>query len=206
MKSSSGTPETLIVVLLETHFSWKNTTFRAPAFSLRLPRKLTLQHHQIILRLSRKMTYIFDPRHIWNVLLQCAEPQSVPSNITKYCACRAKWLSWLVLVTVDTSISMREPTKATFKPHQIPRLSHKMTYIIDPRHIWNVLYNARSNKVCPPTSPNTAPVKQNDWSFVTVDTSITMRGASKVTLKPAPATKFWVQDVSGTFRELLPPI
>ena len=51
---------------------------------------------------------------------------------------------------------------------QILRLPRKMNLMIDPPHIWNVIYNAPSNKSHPPTSPNTA-----------------------------PATKFWVQDVSG---------
>ena len=39
--------------------------------------------------------------------------------------------------------------------------------MIDPHHIWNVIYNARSNKRQPPTSANTAPATQNeshDWS------------------------------------------
>ena len=34
--------------------------------------------------------------------LQCAEQQVASSNITKYCACHAKWLSWLILVTYET--------------------------------------------------------------------------------------------------------
>ena len=40
--------------------------------------------------------------------------------------------------------------------------------MIDPRQIWNVIYNARSNKSHPPTSPNTAPATKNDshdWSL-----------------------------------------
>ena len=40
-------------------------------------------------------------------------------------------------------------------------------YMIDVRRIWNVIYNARSNRSHPPTSPNTAPATQNDcdgWS------------------------------------------
>ena len=42
-----------------------------------------------------------------------------------------------------------------------------MNLMIDPRHIWNVIYNARSNKPHTATSPNTAPATQNeshDWS------------------------------------------
>ena len=192
--------------------------------------------------------------------LQCAEQQASPSNLTKYCACHAKWLSWLIFVTYGTSFTMRGATGITLQPHQILRLprksalqnlseilrerlkrqfqctadspmirawsdhelviSHppvrrgyfsrfgdafcienynisrsgyllkfhrilrlpqkvtlqdhqmlrlprKMILMIDIRDIWNVIYNARSNKHHPATSPNTAPATQNgshDWS------------------------------------------
>ena len=42
-----------------------------------------------------------------------------------------------------------------------------MTPMFDPGHIWNLIYNARSNRCHHPTSPNTAPATQNDshaWS------------------------------------------
>ena len=48
------------------------------------------------------------------------------------------------------------------KCHQLLRLSCKMTPTLGPRHIWNVTYNARRNMCHPPTSPNTAPARQND--------------------------------------------
>ena len=50
---------------------------------------------------------------------------------------------------------------------QILRLPRKMNLMIDPWHKWNVIYNARSNKSQPPTSPNTVPATKNeshDWS------------------------------------------
>ena len=50
---------------------------------------------------------------------------------------------------------------------KIVRLPRKMTCMLDPLHIWNAIYNARSNKCHTPTSPNIAPVTQNDlhaWS------------------------------------------
>ena len=94
--------------------------------------------------------------------LQCAEQQASPSNLTKYCACHEKWCASSVVVTYETSFTMRGATGITLQPHQILRLPRKMMRIIDPRHIWNVIYNARSNKHHPPTSPNTAPATQND--------------------------------------------
>ena len=99
--------------------------------------------------------------------LQCAEQQESSSNFTKYCTCHAKWLWWLIRVTYETSFTMRGATGVTIQPHQILRLPRKMNLMIDPRLTWNIIYNARSNKSQPPTSPNTAPATQNeshDWS------------------------------------------
>ena len=99
--------------------------------------------------------------------LQCAEQQASPSNLTKYCACHAKWISWLIRITYETSFTMHGATGISVQPHQILRLPRKMNLMIDPHHIWNVFYNARSNRHHPPTSPNTAPATQNeshDWS------------------------------------------
>ena len=110
--------------------------------------------------------------HAWSSLhmkrhLQCAEHQVSRSNLTKYCACHTEWLACLIVVTYETSFTMRGATDVTIKPHQIPRLPHKMTRMLDRRHIWNVTYNARSSRCHHPTSPNTAPATQNDshaWS------------------------------------------
>ena len=99
--------------------------------------------------------------------LQCAEQQVSRSNLTKYCACHTEWLAYLVLITYETSFTMRGATGVTIQPHQILRLPHRMTRMLDRRHIWNVIYNARSNRPPPPTSPNTAPDTKNDsyaWS------------------------------------------
>ena len=91
--------------------------------------------------------------------LQCAKQQASAANLTKYCACHGKWLSWLIFVTYETSFTMRGATGITLQPHQILRLPRKKNLVFDPRHIWNVIYNARSNKHRPPTSPNTAPAR-----------------------------------------------
>ena len=99
--------------------------------------------------------------------LQCAEQQASPSNLTKYCACHAKWISWFIHITYDTSFTMRGATGITFQPHQILGLPRKMNLMIDPSLVSNVTYNARSNRHHLPTSPNTAPATQNeshDWS------------------------------------------
>ena len=94
--------------------------------------------------------------------LQCAEQQASPSNLTKYCACHVKRISSLIRVTYETSFTMRGATSIALQRHQILRLPHKKSLVFDPRHIWNVIYNARSNKHHPPTSPNAAPATKND--------------------------------------------
>ena len=42
--------------------------------------------------------------------LQCAEQQVSRSNLTKYCACRAERLTYLVLITYETSFTVRGAT------------------------------------------------------------------------------------------------
>ena len=101
----------------------------------------------------------------------------------KYCACHAKWISWLIRITYETSFTMRGATVNTLQPHQILRLPRKMNLMTDPHHIWNVIYNARSNSQHPPTLPNMA--KWSSWLIrITYETSFAMRGATVNTLQP----------------------
>ena len=58
---------------------------------------------------------------------QCAEQQVSSSNITEYCACHAKWLSSLILVTYETLFTMRGATGVIAQPHRILRLPRKIT-------------------------------------------------------------------------------
>ena len=76
------------------------------------------------------------------------------------------------------------PRKVTLEVHQVLRLQHKMTRMLDRRHIWNLISNARSNRYHDPTSPNTAPGTKYDTarfqrkSPKTGETSFPMRGRS----------------------------
>ena len=46
--------------------------------------------------------------------LQCAEQQVSRSNLTKYCACHAKWLAYSVRITYKTSYqTLRQPRRKT---------------------------------------------------------------------------------------------
>ena len=57
------------------------------------------------------------------------------SNLTKYCACHAKWLSWSNLFTHETLFPMRGATGVIIQPHQILRLPRKIT-VQNLREIW----------------------------------------------------------------------
>ena len=117
--------------------------------------------------------------------LQCAEQQESASNFSKYCACQEKWLSWSILFTHETLFTMRGGTSVIVQTHQILRLPRKMNLMIDPCHIWNAIYNARSNTCHCPNSPNTAPATQidsgnfpNNFSK-TAEMSFPLRGRSE---------------------------
>ena len=105
-------------------------------------------------------------------------------SFTKYCACHAERLTYLVLITYETSFTVRGATGVTIQPHQMLRLSRRKTHMLNPHHISNLIYNARSNRCHPPTSPNAAPATKNDTAKFqrkcakTGETSFPMRGRS----------------------------
>ena len=55
-------------------------------------------------------------------------------------------VSWLIRVTYETLFTMRGTTEVLLQNHRLLRLPRKMTLMIDPHHIWNVSYNARSKR------------------------------------------------------------
>ena len=70
-------------------------------------------------------------------------------------------------VAYDTSITMRRATGIIPQRYEILHLPRKITVMIDPRHIWNVIYNERSNRNHNPSLSKTAPATQNEchqWS------------------------------------------
>ena len=52
------------------------------------------------------------------------------SNLTKYCACHAERLAYLVFITYESSFTMRGATAVTIQLRQILRLSRKKTHIL----------------------------------------------------------------------------
>ena len=61
---------------------------------------------------------------------------------------------------------MRGATGITLQPHQMLRLPRKKRLVLGPRLIWNVIYNAQSNRSHPPTSPSAAPATQNNSHYL----------------------------------------
>ena len=74
----------------------------------------------------------------------------------------------------------------------IDPLARTITLMIDPAHIWNVIYNLWSNKRRPPTSPNAAPATTNvshDWSCSHIWNVIYNARTNKSHPNTAPATQ-----------------
>ena len=126
--------------------------------------RVILQLHQK-LPLPRKMNLMIDPHHIWNVICNARSNKSHPPTSPNTAPPTQN--EWLIRITYETSFATHGATRVILQLHQILPLPRKMNLMIDPHHIGNVIYNARSNKSHPPTSPNTAPATQNeshDWS------------------------------------------
>ena len=68
--------------------------------------------------------------------LQCAEQQVSRSNLTKYCACHAERLAYLVLITCETSFTVRGATGLPLQHHQILRLPHKIPFPNFWQNLW----------------------------------------------------------------------
>ena len=108
--------------------------------------RCTTQYYNVLLQyytVLQSSIHDWCPSHMKRHL-QCAEQQESSSNVTKYCTYHAKWLWWLIRVTYETSFTMSGATGITIHLHQILHLPRKMNAISDPRHIWNVISNARS--------------------------------------------------------------
>ena len=119
----------------------------------------TTLYCKVLLQYYSSTTLYYSSTTLYYIVLQRTTPVLL---------CTTKQHSWLILDTYEPLFTLRGATGVILQLHQILHLPRKMTVMIDPRQIWNVIYNARSNRSHNPTSPNTA-----------------------------PAMKFWVQDVSG---------
>ena len=112
--------------------------------------------------------------------LQCAEQQVSRSNLTKYCACHAERLTYLIIITYETSFTMRGATGVTIQPHQILRLSRKWFILITDQTSFT-MRGATGVTI----KPHQILRLSRKWFILITDqTSFTMRGATGVTIKP----------------------
>ena len=151
------------------------------AWSETVPRMIRDRSRQSATRHATELTFRAPDEHF--VLKNTTfRAQAIFPNFTKHCACHEKW-------------------HLTFTKYCACHAK------LDPRHIWNVIYNARSNKCHPQNSPNIAPATQNDHPTSrrnlrkTAETSFPMRGRSEtvpsmirawsetVPVSPQPATQ-----------------
>ena len=176
----------VVLIAYETSFTVRGATdvTSQPRQILRLSRRKThilSPHHIWNVIYSAPSNRCHDPTspntapatknesYAWSSLhmkphFKCAEQQVSLSNLTKYCACHAERLTYVVLIAYETSFTLRGATDVTSQPRQILRLSRSKTHILSPHHIWNVIYSAPSNRCHDPTSPNTAPATKNECS------------------------------------------
>ena len=110
------------------------------------------------------------------------------SNLTKYCACHAERLAYLVLITYESSFTMRGATGVTIQPHQILRLPRRndSTYLIIITYETSFTMRGATGVTIQPHQIPRLP-RQNDSTcliVVTYETSFPMRGATGITIQP----------------------
>ena len=100
-------------------------------------------------------------------LLPCTtQYYSVLHSATPVLLCTTKYYSSTTLYC-KVLLQYYSVLHSTTTCYSSTTLYYKAAFMIDVRRIWNVIYNARSNRSHPPTSRNTAPATQNDcddWS------------------------------------------
>ena len=131
-------------------------TCNSTSFTMRGATRVTLQLHQI-LRLPRKKILMIDPTHVWNVIYNKRSNKSHPPTSPNTAPATKKDSHDRSCSHNETSFAISGATALTLQCHQILRQPCHMTRMIVARHIWNVIYNMRSNRHHPPTSSNTAP-------------------------------------------------
>ena len=100
----------------------------------------TILYYKVLLCTTK---YYSSTTLYYKVLLQYYPVQhsttAVLQSTTPVLLCTTKQHSWLILVTYETSFTMRGATRFILQLHQILRLPRKMNLMIDPRLTWNVI-------------------------------------------------------------------
>ena len=76
----------------------------------------TTLYYEVLLRTTKYMILMMNPRHMWNVINTEWSKRYQPP-----CPCHAKRISWLIRITYETSCTMRGARGVTLQPHQILR-------------------------------------------------------------------------------------
>ena len=107
----------------ETHFVLKITTFRASAIYPNFTEYCACHK-----KWHSKIPKCCASHKKWHskITKYCACHKKWHSKITKYCACHEQWCASLIVVTYETSFTMRGATGITLQPHQILRLPRKI--------------------------------------------------------------------------------
>ena len=124
--------------------------------------------HQPILRLSRKVTPMIDPCLTWNVQYNARSIRSHPPTWPNIAPAKKKWPWWLVLVSNETSSTMRRPSGVIPQFHQILRLQGKKRWWLMLVRDETSITLRRATGATPPTSPNIATATKHDsddWSL-----------------------------------------
>ena len=91
-----------------------------------------------------------------NISKCCTCHEKSHLNFTQCCTCHAKWLACFILVTKETlQCAEQQASRSNLTKYCACHAERLTAY--NPRHIWNVIYNARSNSSHDRTSPTTAP-------------------------------------------------
>ena len=110
------------------------------------------------------------------------------SNLTKYCACHAERLAYLIIITNETSFTMRGATGVTIQPHQILRLTRrkKESHALSSSHIKPYLQCAEQQLSLSNLTKYCACHAERLTSLIliTYETSFTKRRATGVTIQP----------------------
>ena len=154
-----------------TLISWLIRVTYETSFTMRGATLVTVQHHQI-LRLPRNSEFKMSAENPWiasaniktirawsedKIVISHPPLRGPYSSHLGDAFCMEKYNIWRSGYLSKFHEILPLPRKVTLQLHQILRLPRKMNLMIDPRHIWHVIYNARSNHSHPAMSPNTAP-------------------------------------------------
>ena len=127
-----------------------------PRFLVRLARSI---FYWKIQRFAPNLTFKHSPRAA-PATKYCTCHEKWHLNFTKYCTCHEMW-HW----NFTKYCACHEMWNLNFTKYCACHA--KWLDCLYPPRVWNVIYNARSNRCHPPTSPNTAPATNNDTATAT---------------------------------------